>query len=176
MGTHPIFESDFDCLTEKCLQNSSSFVIDPANMLVQDLLLRWRWLMSIMFMDPANPKNMISTAKQATTMYAKTRGAKSTKLICSVFVGCLLALSIVVIVLCFIVLKENEQGRSATNTTVAWNFTTVATTTPSAWSDWSRCSAECSSSLNSDRLECPTKKRYRTNQDRKETDIAVCNC
>ena len=109
-------------------------------------------------------------------MFTQTRRENSTKVICSVFVGCLLALSTVVTVLYFTVLKENEQDSSATNTSVAWNSTTVATTNPSAWSGWSMCSAECSSSLNSDRLECPTKKRYRTNQHRKETDIAVCNC
>merc|ERR1711951_61313 len=78
----------------------------------------------------------------------------------------------------------------ATNTTVAWTTTTTSTTTttttttttkrttttPSPWTSWSRCSAECSSSLNPNNLKCPTKRRYRTKGGRREIDTTDCNC
>ena len=112
--------------------------------------------------------------RNTTVISALTKGSKSTKIICSVFVGCLLALSTVGTVVYFTVFKEKHQ--EATNTTLAWTTTTTAATTPSPWSSWSSCSAECSSSLNPNDIECPTKKRYRTKQGRRETDTTDCNC
>jgi len=114
--------------------------------------------------------------RNTTVISALTKGSKSTKIFCSVFLGCLLALSTVGTVVYFTVFKERHQENSATNTTLAWTTTTTAATTPSPWSSWSSCSAECSSSLNPNDIECPTKRRYRTKQGRRETDTTDCNC
>ena len=112
--------------------------------------------------------------RNTTVISALTKGSRSTKIFCSVFVGCLLALSTVGTVVYFTVFKEKHQ--EAVNTTLAWTTTTTAATTPSPWTSWSSCSAECSSSLNPNNLECPTKRRYRIKQGKRETDITDCNC
>merc|ERR1719378_1207574 len=128
-----------------------------------------------------NTNNTAVTILPAGWQPAQTKGSKSTKIICSVFVGCLLVLSIVGTVVYFTVIKDKHQDNPATNTTVAWTTTTTTTTTtaattPSPWSSWSRCSEECSSSLNPNDLKCPTKRRYRTKQGKREIDTTDCNC
>merc|ERR1719378_1616539 len=128
-----------------------------------------------------NTNNTAVTILPAGWQPAQTKGSKSTKIICSVFVGCLLVLSIVGTVVYFTVIKDKHQDNPATNTTVAWTTTTTTTTTtaattPSPWSNWSRCSEECSSSMNPNDLKCPTKRRYRTKQGRREIDTTDCNC
>merc|ERR1712131_556141 len=132
--------------------------------------------------DYVKYENTNNTA--VTILPAQTKGSKSTKIVCSILVGCLLVMSIVGTVVYFTVIKDKYQDNPATNTTVAWTTTTTSTTTttttaattPSPWTSWSRCSEECSSSLNPNDLKCPTKRRYRTKQGRTEIDTTDCNC
>jgi len=132
--------------------------------------------------DYVKYENTNNTA--VTILPAQTKGSKSTKIVCSILVGCLLVMSIVGTVVYFTVIKDKHQDNPAANTTVAWTTTTTSTTTttttaattPSPWTSWSDCSAECSSSMNPNNLKCPTKRRYRTKQGKRETETTDCNC
>jgi len=109
-------------------------------------------------------------------MYEPTKKSNLKKIVCWFFIGSVLALSAIGTIIYFTVIKEKHQINWVTNTTSKTTTTPISVTTPSTWSNWSRCSEECSSSLNTSDMKCPTKTRFRTKQGKREIETTDCNC
>ena len=74
--------------------------------------------------------------------------------------------SLVIVVAVVIIVSKSKENNSRQ----------LETEKSVAWSQWSICSAQCSSSMNPVNLKCPTKTRSRLHNEMHEHDETTCNC